>query len=134
MGPIVVFAWMERLGFAGWFGVLAWFGFLGAPAIFRAGIDSALAVLFPPMFWFGVGCGAAAVVGSVGSPQDTRRSGRLALAAIVLAGTLLEALWIDPMVHRSVPGSPGFAAVHGASTTIATIAWLAAAVGLLAGG
>jgi hypothetical protein len=133
VGPIVAFAWLERLGFAGWFGVLGWFGFLGAPAIFRAGIDSALAVLFPPMFWFGVGCGAAAMVGSLGSPRDMRRGWRLALAVVVLAGTLVEALVIDPLVHHSVPGSSGFAAAHAASTTIATVAWLAAAVGLLAG-
>ena len=134
VGAIAVFAWLERLGFAGWFGVLAWFGFLGAPAIFRAGIPSALAVLFPPLFWFGVGCGAAAVIGAVGSPHDRRRGWRVALAATVLAGALVEALVLDPLVHRSVPGSGAFAAAHAASTTLATAAWIAAAVGLLAGG
>lgn len=131
MGCIVAFPWLQRLGFAGWFGALTWFGFLGAPAIFRAGVASVLAVLFPPLFWFGVGCGAAALIGTVGAGHGIRR---LALAATILVGSLAEALVIDPIVHRATVGTSAFAAAHTASTLVALVMWLAAGWALLADG
>ncbi len=134
VGTIILFSWVERLGFAGWFGVGTWFGFIAAPAIFAAGIPSALAVLFPPLFWYGVGCGAAALVGALGSPRDERRAWRLALAAAVFAGALVEALVIVPMVARAAAGSGAFGVAHTFSTTVALVTWLAAGAALLATG
>jgi len=108
-----------------------WFGFLATPAIFASGLTSALAVLFPPLFWYGVGCGGAALVGALGSPREGRRGLRLLLGAIVTAGALAEAVVVDPLVRRLEGAGPGFGAAHTLSVVVALITWAAAIVGLL---
>jgi hypothetical protein len=126
-----LFAALARLGFAGWFGAGAWFGLFGAPAALRHGFAAALAVLFPPLFWYGVGCGVAALVGTVTPSRDGRRAVRAALAAAVLAGALAEAAVLDPLVHRAAAGAGNFSAAHTASLAIALVSWGAALLGLL---
>jgi hypothetical protein len=131
-----MFAILERLGFAGWFGAAIWFSAFGTSALFgHLGAPAAAApleVLFASLFAFCVGCGALALVGALGSRGAPRAGLRLALAAVVLLGGLTLSLVVEPWFGRAAGNGAAFAAAHTTSFVLALLAWLASAGGLLA--
>jgi hypothetical protein len=130
-----MFAILERLGFAGWFGAALWFSAFGTSTLFAhlgpGGAAAPLDLLFASLFAFCIGCGAVAVVGALGSRSAPRPWLRLVLAAVVLACGLALTLVVEPWFGR-VSSSADFAAAHTTSFVLALAAWLAAAAGLLA--
>jgi len=74
-----------------------------------------------------------ALAGTLGAAPGRRVWARRALAATALAGALVLALILGPLVVRSTSATAAFAAAHQASVAVALLSWAAAAAGLILG-
>lgn len=76
--------------------------------------------------------GALALIGTLGAAPARGRHRRRLAAVIALAGALLLALLLGPLVSRS--GGSAFAAAHTVAVLVALLSWGAATTGLVLGG